>query len=124
MARIRSVDTKPEMIVRRVAHRLGYRFRVHVSTLTGKPDLVFPRKKKVIFVHGCFWHQHQKRACRDARMPKSSLEYWRPKLARNVKRDAECLEQLRSDGWDVLTIWECEVSELGALACKLRTFLA
>lgn len=93
MRRIRSVDTVPEMIVRRAAHRLGYRFRLHVRNLPGKPDLVFPRLKRIIQVHGCFWHLHQR--CREAHIPKSREEYWRPKLNRNKERDQANVKKLR-----------------------------
>jgi DNA mismatch endonuclease, patch repair protein len=123
MARIRSANTKPEMIVRRLAHALGYRFRIHVSKLAGKPDLVFSSRKKVVFVHGCFWHQHPDPRCADARKPKSSISYWGPKLSRNVTRDAEHASALRAEGWDVLTIWECETADVKALAARLRHFL-
>ena len=106
MRRIRKVDTKPELIVRRIAHRLGYRFRLHRRDLPGTPDLVFPRLRKVIFVHGCFWHQHD---CHlGAKQPSTNAAYWLPKLARNVERDRLARKRLEDDGWRVLVIWECQ----------------
>lgn len=109
MAAIKSSGMKPEMMVRSLVHRMGYRFRLHAKDLPGKPDLVFRPRKKVIFVHGCFWHQHPKAECRDGRAPKSNLGYWAGKLARNVERDAENLERLKAMGWQALVLWECEI---------------
>lgn len=123
MARIRSKDTKPEIAVRQLAHRLGYRFRLHRKDLPGKPDLVFPGRKAVIFVHGCFWHQHPDKNCVDARMPKSRLEYWVPKLERNKQRDSEHIKQLQEQGWRVLVIWDCETKNIEELQQKLIKFL-
>jgi DNA mismatch endonuclease (patch repair protein) len=108
MRRIRKTDTKPELIVRRVAHRLGFRFRLHRRDLPGTPDLVFPRHHKIIMVHGCFWHQHP--GCGLARAPKSRLEYWLPKLRRNQERDDAAVQALRARGWDVLVLWECQAA--------------
>jgi DNA mismatch endonuclease, patch repair protein len=122
MRRIRKADTRPELQVRRAAHALGFRFRLHCSNLPGTPDLVFPRLKKVIFVHGCFWHQHP--GCKLARQPKSRLEYWLPKLRRNQERDAQRLAALSELGWEVLVIWECEARESETIAVTLRQFLA
>ena len=110
MSRIGAKDTKPEMIVRRIVHGMGYRYRLHRKDLPGKPDLVFGPRRAVIFVHGCFWHQHPEPECKIARIPKSRLEYWRPKLARNVERDLEHLNALEADGWRVMTVWECETA--------------
>lgn len=121
MAAIRSKHMKPEMIVRSLAHRLRYRFRLHRPDLPGSPDLVFPRMNKVIFVHGCFWHQHSK--CREGRLPKSRPEYWIPKLTRNVARDEEHQVHLKKLGWKVLTIWECEVEDTERTKIRLRKFL-
>ena len=121
MAAIRSKDTAPELLVRRSAHRLGYRFRLHRRDLPGKPDLVFPRLRKAIFVHGCFWHQHAD--CREGRVPGTNRSYWGPKLARTVERDRLAVEALRSSGWDVLTIWECEMGDPSALSARLAQFL-
>ena len=114
---------RPEMKVRKLAHRLGYRFRLHVSGLPGKPDLTFPGRRKVIFVNGCFWHQHQDPACKITRLPKSNLEYWKPKLARNVEKDVANVAALRESGWEVLTIWECEAAADEALEHRLQAFL-
>lgn len=113
----------PEMRVRRLAHALGYRFRLHRKDLPGKPDLVFPARRCIIFVHGCFWHQHPDPACRDARPPKSNQAYWLPKLSRNVARDQEHIARLEALGWRVLVIWECETADQAALGKRLRAFL-
>lgn len=121
MRRIRSYDTGPEMVVRRFVHAMGYRYRLHSKELPGRPDLVFRSRKKVIFVHGCFWHLHE--SCRDGRIPKSRQDYWQPKLLRNKKRDAEHLAALETSGWTVLTVWECETKDLSVLQAKLRAFL-
>lgn len=120
MRAIRSIGTKPEMAVRRLAHAMGYRFRLHRRDLPGAPDLVFPRLHKVIFVHGCFWHQHA--GCRRSSRPKSHEDYWLPKLARNIERDCRARVQLAADGWDVLVVWECETTG-GHLEARLRAFL-
>ena len=110
MASIRATDTRPEVAVRRLAHRLGYRFRLHRRDLPGKPDLVLPKHHAVVFVHGCFWHQHK---CLGGRLPASNQAYWGPKLARNVERDANARRALREMGWRVLTIWECQLGMPG-----------
>jgi DNA mismatch endonuclease (patch repair protein) len=122
MRLIRKVDTKPELRVRQVAHALGFRFRLHRKDLPGTPDVVFPRLRKVILVNGWFWHQHP--GCRLARLPKSRLEYWLPKLERNLQRDAEKLLALAEAGWTALVVWECETKDGEALAERLRRFLA
>src|ERR1700683_4117479 len=106
MRAIRSTGMKPELAVRSLVHKLGYRFRLHRKDLPGKPDLVFPSRHKVIFVPGCFLHSHH--GCRSAHVPKSNLDYWFPKLQRNQARDATNLEALCADGWKSLVIWECE----------------
>lgn len=125
MAAIKSTGTKPEMVVRSLVHRMGYRYRLHASDLPGKPDLVFRPRRKVIFVHGCFWHQHPKRACKDARLPRSNKSYWRPKLDRNVIRDAANTAALKKAGWRVLVLWECEVERDGpALERRIKRFLS
>lgn len=121
MARIRGRDTKPELIVRQLAHGLGYRFRLHRRDLPGTPDLVFPGRRKVIFVHGCFWHRHS--GCRFAYEPKSNVEFWYAKFAANTARDARVRGELEQMGWGVLTIWECEVANPEALAEILRGYL-
>ena len=122
MRRIRSKDTGPEWIVRRTVHAMGYRYRLHVSGLPGKPDLVFPRLKRIIEVRGCFWHQHE--GCLDSHIPKSRVEYWEPKLLKNKKRDLENLKQLKALGWKVLVVWECRTRRLSQLEDRLRTFLS
>lgn len=125
MSRIRSKGMKPEIIVRRLVHGMGYRYRLHRKDLPGKPDLVFGPRRKAMFVHGCFWHQHVDPACKIARMPKSNLDYWQPKLERNCARDQEHTEALIEDGWQVLTVWECEAldKQLDQLAARLADFL-
>jgi DNA mismatch endonuclease (patch repair protein) len=123
MARIKSKNTEPELKVRRAAHALGYRFRLHRRDLPGKPDLVFARRRKVIFVHGCFWHQHTDPACLDGRKPRSNSTYWDTKLARNLDRDRNANLELQRLGWDVLTIWECELKDERALSKRLIEFL-
>ncbi len=123
MANIRSKGMKPELIVRRLTHSMGYRYRLHRKDLPGKPDLVFPAGRKVIFVHGCFWHQHADPACKIARRPKSNLDYWLPKLQRNVERDAEHRDRLSALGWQVLVIWECEVKIAAGLPERIEEFL-
>ena len=107
MRRIRKIDTKPEMIVRRLLHAMGYRYRLHQSDLPGSPDIVLARHRKVIFVHGCFWHRHD---CADGRkLPRSKPEYWAPKLERNRRRDEASSVLLHELGWRVLVLWECEI---------------
>lgn len=121
MRRIRSTNTAPEIHVRRVAHTLGYRFRLHRRDLPGRPDLVFPRLRAVILVHGCFWHQHTR--CREGRVPGSHRGYWSPKLARNVARDRSNRRKLQRLGWRVLTVWECEICR-PTLPARIARFLA
>lgn len=122
MRAIRSVGMKPEMIVRQITYALGYRYRLHRKDLPGKPDLVFAGRKKVIFVHGCFWHQHAD--CREGRPPKSNSNYCAPKLARNVERDANNIQRLNDLGWEILTIWECEMVRRDELAERIDAFLS
>jgi DNA mismatch endonuclease (patch repair protein) len=124
MRRIRSKDMSPELRVRRLLHRMGFRYRLHRKSLPGHPDIIFPRLKKVVFVHGCFWHQHGDPACKITRIPKSRLEYWGPKLARNSQRDAICVGQLLEMGWKVLVVWECQVHDEPALIRILTLFMA
>lgn len=121
MGRVKGKDTKPEMTVRRLVHQLGYRYRLHVAGLPGKPDLVFSRARKAIFVHGCFWHRHA--GCPLCRMPKSRLEFWKAKLENNRKRDSRNLKRLRKDGWRLLVIWECELGDQLALRRRILEFL-
>lgn len=124
MAAVRGKDTNPELAVRSLVHRLGYRFRLHAKDLPGKPDLVFRSRRKVIFVHGCFWHQHPKQSCRDGRAPKSNLSYWAAKLARNVNRDQRTVEALRAMRWKVLVLWECEIErQPGKAENRIARFL-
>ena len=123
MSGIRSTGMKPEMTVRRQLHAWGYRYRLHCRDLPGRPDLVFPSRRKVIFVHGCFWHQHADPDCRIVRRPRSNQEYWLPKLERNVVRDVENFARLRETGWDVLVIWECEVRMGSGFLQKATAFL-
>jgi DNA mismatch endonuclease (patch repair protein) len=111
------------MAVRRLAHHLGYRYRLHGKDLPGSPDLVFSSRHKAIFVHGCFWHQHPDATCRLARQPKSRLDYWLPKLQENSERDRRQRVALAEEGWEILEIWECQVKEVQRLATLLATFL-
>lgn len=121
MSRVRSKDTRPEMMVRRMLHKAGYRYRLHAAHLPGKPDLVFVGRKKVIFIHGCFWHMHE--SCAMARIPKSRVEFWTAKLISNRNRDTRNVAELRQAGWEVLTIWECELGRSDLLT-RMRLFLA
>ena len=124
MRRIRSKDTAAEMTVRRVVHSLGYRFRLHDRNLPGRPDLVFSGRRKVIFVHGCFWHQHPDRTCRIVREATCKQGYWVDKLEGNKTRDGSQMSALRQTGWDVLVVWECEAEgDRGLLVSRLRLFL-
>ncbi len=120
MRAIRSKNMQPELTVRRLVHSLGYRFRLHQTNLAGKPDLVFAKRNKVIFVHGCFWHSHN---CEKAHVPRSNKEYWRVKLSRNRQRDKKNLKGLRSAGWGVLVVWECEIASTQRLSAQIRRFL-
>ena len=118
----KSKDTRPELAVRRMLYALGYRFRVHRKDLPGKPDIAFIGRKKAIFIHGCFWHQHLDKDCPISRRPESNIEFWNEKFARNRERDLRNAEDLRQMGWDVSTVWECDLSKDG-LAEKLQAFL-
>jgi DNA mismatch endonuclease (patch repair protein) len=120
MRQVRSKDTTPELIVRRLLHAEGYRFRLYRRDLPGKPDLVFPSRRKAIFVHGCFWHGH---GCKIGRLPKSRLDFWGPKIARNRERDAQNVAALRALGWQVLAVWQCETKDSRALLQQLGDFL-
>ena len=122
MRRVRGKDTTPERAVRRAAHSLGYRFRLHRRELSGTPDLTFPRLRKVVFVHGCFWHRHA--GCRRTTTPKTRAAYWREKFERNVERDRRNVATLRELGWEVLVVWECETFDRTGLLGKLSRFLA
>ena len=114
-------DTAPEMLVRRLLHRLGYRFRLHRKDLPGRPDLVFPGRRAAIQVHGCFWHQHP--GCAHAHIPKSRQDYWIPKFARNIERDRDNQRRLIEMGWRVMILWECEVADPEAVAQRAKRFL-
>jgi len=121
MGRVKGKDTKPELVVRRLVHRLGFRYRLHAENLPGKPDLVVVGKKKLIFVHGCFWHRH--RGCARCRMPKSRLEFWKPKLEENRKRDLRNQRSLRKAGWRIHLIWECQLADREKLENRILEFL-
>lgn len=121
MQSVKSVNTTPELAVRSLVHRLGYRFRLHYKKLPGKPDLAFPARNKVIFVHGCFWHGHEN--CAKGKLPKSNLEFWQPKILRNKERDAQRTKEIKSLGWKVLTVWQCELKKVKALQGKIVKFL-
>ncbi len=124
MSRIRGKNSVAEMRLRSLIHGMGFRYRLHVKTLPGTPDLVFPSRKAVIFMHGCFWHRHQD--CRLARMPKSRVAFWREKLEANKRRDEENVKRLNELGWRVLVIWECQMKEkdLNEVSNVVRRFLA
>lgn len=121
MARIGSKNSKPEMIVRRLLHALGYRFRLHAKDLPGRPDIVFRSKKKVIFVHGCFWHRHF--GCSKSTTPKTRSEFWSIKFYKNTERDRRVQEDLEEMGWKYLILWECEIKNQDNLSIKIREFL-
>jgi DNA mismatch endonuclease (patch repair protein) len=121
MQAVKSKDTTPELLVRSLVHRMGYRFRLHREDLPGKPDLVFPGMHKVIFVHGCFWHGHN--CPRGARVPKKNRDYWRNKIGRNQDRDIKILHALKSSGWRAMVLWECELRDQQRLEVRLRHFL-
>jgi DNA mismatch endonuclease (patch repair protein) len=120
MAKIRSKDTKPEVLVRRLLFRLGYRFRLHGKGLPGRPDIVFKARRKVVFVHGCFWHGHA--GCASAHMPKTRPDFWAEKFSKNAQRDEKNVAALEALGYDVAVVWECEAACPG-LARKLESFL-
>jgi DNA mismatch endonuclease (patch repair protein) len=122
MSHIRGKDTGPEWAVRRSVHAMGFRYRLHVKTLPGKPDLVLPRHRKIIFVHGCFWHAHGCRAAR--RPPATHPRFWKEKFAKNVRRDRQALTRLWQAGWQVLVVWECETKDPEQLRARLSAFLA
>jgi DNA mismatch endonuclease, patch repair protein len=120
MQSVKTRDTGPEVIVRRVLFGLGYRYRLNAKNLPGRPDIVFRGRMKAIFVHGCFWHAH---GCRKGRAPKSRLDYWKPKLKTNKARDAAQVRALKKLGWSVLTVWQCETIDADVLAARLVDFL-
>lgn len=121
MRQVKSRDTKPELIVRRLVYRLGYRYRLYRKDLPCKPDLVFASRRKVIFINGCFWHGHD--CLRGARMPATNVDYWERKLQRNVERDKSCYEKLRIQSWCSLVLWECELHDEKKLKSKIIKFL-
>lgn len=121
MRAVRGRDTKPEIAVRRLLHRMGYRYRLHRSDLPGKPDIVLGSRSKVIFVHGCFWHGHDCK--RGNRMPRTNARYWKAKIARNIDRYSSQINELTDTGWAVLTLWECELRNENTLTWRLKTFL-
>jgi DNA mismatch endonuclease (patch repair protein) len=123
MARVRGRDSKPEMLVRRLVHGMGFRYRLHDRRLPGAPDLAFRGRRKAIFVHGCFWHRHPDPECKLARMPKSRLDFWGPKLEGNRERDLRQQAELKALGWDFLVVWECELRNRVELAERLRRFI-
>lgn len=121
MSRVKVKDTDPELKVRRMLRRLGYRYRLQGSKLPGKPDIVFPGRKKAIFVNGCFWHGHK--GCPRSKLPETNRDFWEKKIARNVKRDRSSISALRKTGWDVLVVWECEMRNEKKLERKLFNFM-
>jgi DNA mismatch endonuclease (patch repair protein) len=123
MCRVRSRSTAPEMLVRRIVHALGYRYRLHQRKVPGCPDLVFGMRRKVIFVHGCFWHRHDDSACKLARLPKSRLDFWLPKLEANRRRDETNQARLAAIGWKCLIIWECQLGDRALLTERIQSFL-
>lgn len=122
MSRIKGKNTQPEMVVRRLIHALGYRFRLHRRDLPGSPDVVLPGRKKAIFVHGCFWHRHA--GCKYAYVPKSNVDFWMKKFDANVRRDNSTVAALESLNWDVLIVWECQTRDHQHLSCVLQRFLS
>ena len=120
MARVRCANTGPEMLVRRLVWKLGFRYRLHARDLPGKPDLVFRRSRRVIFVHGCFWHGHR---CRWGRLPKSRDAYWRPKIEATRRRDLVQAKALRRAGWSVMVVWQCQLKQISILEHRIRRFL-
>ncbi|MBR0974320.1 very short patch repair endonuclease [Bradyrhizobium japonicum] len=123
MALVRGKDTGPELVVRRLLHSLGYRYRLHRKGFPGRPDLVFPSRRAVVFVHGCFFHRHPDPHCRLARLPKSRLDFWLPKLEGNRARDERNIHSLISLGWRVLIVWECELADKVELQRRITSFL-
>lgn len=121
MQAVRSSDTKPEIAVRKLLHRLGYRFRLRRSDLPGKPDIVLPRHRLAVFVHGCFWHRHD---CKRATMPKTRTEFWEAKLSANVARDARVMKALHEFGWRTVVIWECEIGDHQLISHRIIAALA
>ena len=123
MSLIRAKNTAPEIRVRKLLHRMGYRYRLHAKELPGKPDIVFRKRRIAVFVHGCFWHRHSAESCKLARLPKSRLDFWEPKLTKNRERDEKAISALEEAGWRVLVVWECESGHTEQLENKLRAFI-
>ena len=122
MSQIRDKNTKPEIVVRKIVHHMGYRFRLHQADLAGKPDIVLPKHRKIIFVHGCFWHIH---SCRYGKVkPKTNAKFWESKRQGNVTRDRQNFRQLRKNGWKILVIWECQTKDTDKLKSELKKFLS
>ena len=121
MARVKGKDTKPELVVRSLLHKMGYRFRLHRRDLPGNPDLVLPRHRKVVFIHGCFWHGHG--GCPRSRRPTTNIEFWNEKLDKNIQRDKRNILELEALGWRSLIIWTCEIKDIEGLRLKLQRFL-
>lgn len=121
MSRVKGKNTRPEMVVRKLVFAAGYRYRLHVRSLPGSPDLVFSARKKVIFIHGCFWHRHEN--CSLARLPKSRVEFWTEKLNGNKARDERVYDALTGADWEVLVVWECELKHRDQLDKRIRSFL-
>lgn len=121
MARIRRSDTRPEKVVRTLLHKLGYRYRLQFAEVPGRPDIAFTKKRKAIFIHGCFWHAHE--VCRQGRLPQTRTDFWAAKFARNKERDKRLLKNARSQGWQTLIIWECELKDKSKVERRLRGFL-
>ncbi len=122
MARVGQKNTKPELIVRKLLHGLGYRYRLHRRNLPGTPDICFPSRKKVIFVHGCFWHRHE--GCRRTTTPKTRTDFWEEKFRQNVARDRRKIDDLQKLGWNALVVWECETEDIYKLESRLINFLS
>ena len=123
MGLIRSKNTSPELRVRKLVFGMGFRYRLHDHSLPGCPDIVLPGRKKIVFVHGCFWHRHSSRNCKLARIPKSRLDFWLAKLNANRIRDTRNRRRLRAQGWEVMSVWECQLRDLETVRVRLRSFL-
>ncbi len=121
MSRVKSNNTKPEKVVRSIVHRMGFRFRLHQRIGKGRPDIILRRHRKIIFVHGCFWHQHK--GCRASAKPTSNVSFWNLKLEDNIKRDKKTLGALKREGWQILILWECEIKKPVLLLRKINRFL-
>jgi len=121
MAKVKGKDTKPELVVRSLLHRMGYRFRLHRRDLPGNPDIVLPKYKKVIFVHGCFWHGHK--GCPRSKRPTTNVDFWNAKLDKTIERDSMNIHKLKNKGWEPIVVWGCEVKDIGNLSEKLNAFL-